>query len=40
LQNCFSLHGDGLAHISNDAFFNSHQCFLGSLDAMSDYHGE
>jgi len=36
LQNCFSLHGDGLAYISEDAFFHSHQCFLENLDAMSD----
>ena len=40
LQNCFSLNGDGLAHISKDAFFHSHKCFLENLDAMRDYQGE
>ena len=41
LQNCFNLHEDGLAYISEDAFFfHSHQCFLENVDAMSDYQGE
>ena len=29
LQNCFSLHGDGLAYISEDAFFSFTPMFFG-----------
>jgi len=29
LQNCFSLHGEGPAHISEDAFFSFTPTFFG-----------
>jgi len=29
LQNCFSLHGDGLAYICNDAFSSFTPMFFG-----------